>query len=864
MPTNVVKTPRDERLWSQAKAQVEKEYGLSASDGKRFYQLVMSIYERMKSGNVSKSNVGIAFLLNKGWVKGHQRKSKHDISFAVEEYWREDKRSKMHLMHEIEYSIKNYPTENGFVFNIKGELLWNEDDGYEDSISVQEPYEMGILKGSVFTHNHPNGKSFSPKDIDIMLFTEIKEIRAVSDKYVYVARKPIGFVSENRDNFFATMNKIAEEIERKIFDAVKNKKITVDESHIIHMHEVWMKMSEKTGLYYERRKQHGFKKSQEIHTNFRTEPKNSDYGRFGLHSRFRNDVKGIRGRTKERIEKGLKGTNKTLAQHVYDYLKQNYPPDLLDWVPNERWEEVKHIPLKDIKMARRPGGARDTDKVNGIAQAIRDGEKMDPVVLVQTSDGYKIADGYHRTLAHKHAGKKSIHAYVATGEHDAGVWDEEMHRRKLNKSFMTFDSLREEGEKAMQGKSIMELFRDEFMDYASTLGGVNDRPLLEAIASRVHEQWINFVERVVGEIDPDHAEAWKKMFVPYDELDNKEKEKDRSFARRIIATILEVTRDEQTVNKALTEDDERADFKVVDGALIKAYEKAYRGFVSDKNEGPDTPQWSKRAEGAKGSVWRASDGWGEWYFLQTSKGSVEFLATRMADVMAYHFYPAFQPFTKTQGITRNNFKDKLGFGDSKWDTLMKKFVSGGVNKSVNAGEARTTMSPQAYTAGRQKNLDPFMMEQAADNQGNAEQDVYALYRKIMGHEASGEVSVESVSTAPEGSVLRLYDGKITMRVFVPRVGMPRLLKALRTYTPAPNIVWSILRHAGYEFKVVGGVATLPNAKVSIKNSKVAVEGKEAEKVMRLLVSKMKDKQTSEDWVGGHQRLGIDYMAVKPW
>jgi hypothetical protein len=128
----------------------------------------------------------------------------------------------------------------------------------------------------------------------------------------------------------------------------------------------------------------------------------------------------------EEVKNGL--TNK-----VFEYLKENYPADCLQWVKDTKWSLQKSVPLSDIKMARRPGGARETDKVKGIAQAVKDGKAMEPVVLVKRPDGtIKIADGYHRTLGFQHAGEKSIKAYVGEVKENNGPWDKEMHEKKLN------------------------------------------------------------------------------------------------------------------------------------------------------------------------------------------------------------------------------------------------------------------------------------------------------------------------------------------------------------------------------------------------------------------------------------------------
>lgn len=306
-------------------------------------------------------------------------------------------------------------------------------------------------------------------------------------------------------------------------------------------------------------------------------------------------------------------TSRHHETEVYTYLRDNYPSSVLTWVKGEDWQ-FRRVPLSKIKMARRPGG-RNTDKVKAIAQAIRDGEKMDPVVLVQTSDGYKIADGYHRTLAFQHTGKRSIYAYVAIGEHDKGPWDEEMHAKKLNK----------------------------------------------------------------------------------------------------------------------------------------------------------------------------------------------------------------------------------GYGDG----------------------ARTS-SPLVTTPSHQSHADEFLLDWGAETHINAPQSVYNLYRKVMGHNAKDSVSVDMVDTDAHGGTYRVSDGTHTLRVYVPSDGPPRLLKALTTYTPTANTVWSILYHAGYDFHPRAGVGEYDGCHVSVAKNRVSVSGKHARDIFHLLINGMQNMQTSEDWIGGHQTLGHNGDKPKPW
>lgn len=118
-----------------------------------------------------------------------------------------------------------------------------------------------------------------------------------------------------------------------------------------------------------------------------------------------------------------------------DYLHKNYPDSVLGWVKDADWSYNKAVPLADIDMARRPGGARDPKRVADIEEHVRSGNELSPVVLVAKSDGrYALADGYHRTKVYESVGRKTIHAYVAKGLPDKGPWDHDMHANKLNKA----------------------------------------------------------------------------------------------------------------------------------------------------------------------------------------------------------------------------------------------------------------------------------------------------------------------------------------------------------------------------------------------------------------------------------------------
>lgn len=119
-----------------------------------------------------------------------------------------------------------------------------------------------------------------------------------------------------------------------------------------------------------------------------------------------------------------------MQDKVYNYLLKNYPASTLKWARGLKWEK-RMVPLATVDMMRRPGG-RNMQKVRAIARDVRAGKAMEPVVLVDTPKGRKIADGYHRTLGFRHAEKKTIEAYIAKTDEIHGPWDTDMHAAKKN------------------------------------------------------------------------------------------------------------------------------------------------------------------------------------------------------------------------------------------------------------------------------------------------------------------------------------------------------------------------------------------------------------------------------------------------
>jgi hypothetical protein len=64
--------------------------------------------------------------------------------------------------------------------------------------------------------------------------------------------------------------------------------------------------------------------------------------------------------------------------------------------------------------------------------------------------------------------------------------------------------------------------------------------LLEKLAAEAHEQWMVWSKKIAEEekLTPERLERWQKLWVPYDQLTEEQKEADRERARKILGIII--------------------------------------------------------------------------------------------------------------------------------------------------------------------------------------------------------------------------------------------------------------------------------------------------------------------------------------
>lgn len=112
--------------------------------------------------------------------------------------------------------------------------------------------EVGMMRGGILTHNHPEDTTFSPADINMLRGSGLAEIRAVTSGGVYRLKQPTRWDSafNTRTKIEAEYAKLEELIEPKVWARCESGEITLAEYNQIYQHQILLQLAEQFGLDY--------------------------------------------------------------------------------------------------------------------------------------------------------------------------------------------------------------------------------------------------------------------------------------------------------------------------------------------------------------------------------------------------------------------------------------------------------------------------------------------------------------------------------------------------------------------------------------------------------------------------------------
>ena len=159
------------------------------------------------------------------------------------------KEAKTELMkHEKSYSTRK--NEITVVYDKNGRFLFQK-AGSEKEVRFTR-LEALRLKGSVVSHNHPSGGSFSISDIYFLKISEASEIRVVVDDGVYYMRQPQKWdkAISRKEDFMSEIEKMRKEARKRYQKLYEDGKIDKVDRFILSQEEFAMKFAKKYGLDY--------------------------------------------------------------------------------------------------------------------------------------------------------------------------------------------------------------------------------------------------------------------------------------------------------------------------------------------------------------------------------------------------------------------------------------------------------------------------------------------------------------------------------------------------------------------------------------------------------------------------------------
>jgi len=148
------------------------------------------------------------------------------------------------IIRSYESKIKNRTTEKAYIFDTKGHILL-EKSGTRDGVDF-DASEMKLFKGSILTHNHPGGASFSSVDIKSACYTGVSEIRVTGATRTYIMKSTEGTELKYtlwKDKISKEYTKQNAAVKRAMTKKIKNGKLTPIDADALHQHEVWKRVS---------------------------------------------------------------------------------------------------------------------------------------------------------------------------------------------------------------------------------------------------------------------------------------------------------------------------------------------------------------------------------------------------------------------------------------------------------------------------------------------------------------------------------------------------------------------------------------------------------------------------------------------
>jgi len=150
----------------------------------------------------------------------------------------------------IEREIRDFAVEHAFAFSLDGELLFHTTEEADSQVGFNDA-ELALLAGTVLTHNHPGGRSFSEEDVTFAMRVGLAEMRVVTAESRFILRPAEETWSWLLLKSFPAVVELERHLlQRQLFSEIASGAMSRRQFEIAYHHLLWERLSRRRLIDY--------------------------------------------------------------------------------------------------------------------------------------------------------------------------------------------------------------------------------------------------------------------------------------------------------------------------------------------------------------------------------------------------------------------------------------------------------------------------------------------------------------------------------------------------------------------------------------------------------------------------------------
>jgi hypothetical protein len=153
----------------------------------------------------------------------------------------------------VEAEIANNARETVAVFAADGTVLVRK-EGTSNRVTFTLEEKLRMRGAALYTHNHPRGTSFSPRDIRNAKLLDLQEQHAVGKHYLYILRPPAeGWRMIAMTELDTAVATVQQQVLQEFQDQIRRGRLSVAQADLSFWHTIWTRVARQCGFHYARR-----------------------------------------------------------------------------------------------------------------------------------------------------------------------------------------------------------------------------------------------------------------------------------------------------------------------------------------------------------------------------------------------------------------------------------------------------------------------------------------------------------------------------------------------------------------------------------------------------------------------------------